>query len=106
MLQKSTLKIKLYLNSTYALLMLYLNSTTHLHSRQILPGREHARIQLITMKFSREFLSNTANTDTRQANTDTRQANTDTRQADTDTRQADTDTRQADTECSVQVELK
>ena len=70
-----------------------------MHSRQKLPGSEHARIQLITVKFSREFLSNTANTDTGQANTDTGQA-------DTDTRQADTDTRQANTECSVQVELK
>ena len=84
-------KIKLYLNSTYTLLKLYLNSTTHLHSRQILPSREDARIQLITVKFSREFLSNTANTDTGQANTDTGQANT--------------DTGQADTECSVQVEF-
>ena len=91
MLQKSTPKIKLYRSSTYALPKLYRNSTTHLHSRQILPGREHARIQLITVKFSREFLSNTANTDTGQANTDTGQANT--------------DTRQADTECSVQVEF-
>ena len=81
MLQKSTSKIKLYLSSTYTLPKLYRNSTTHLHSRQILPGREHARIQLITVKFSREFLSNTANTDTGQANTDTGQANTDTRQA-------------------------
>ena len=84
-------KIKLYLNSTYTLPILYLNSTTYLHSRQILPGREHARIQLITVKFSREFLSNTADTDTGQANTDTGQANT--------------DTGQADTECSVQVEF-
>ena len=84
MLQKPMPKIKLYLNSTYALPKLYLNSTTHLHSRQILPSREDARIQLITVKFSREFLSNTANTDTGQADTDTGQANTDTRQADTE----------------------
>ena len=84
MLKKSTSKIKLYLNSTYVLLKLYWNSTTHLHSRQILPGRKPARIQLTTVKFSREFLSNTANTDTGQADTDTGQANTDTGQADTD----------------------
>ena len=75
MLQKSTSKIKLYLNSTYALPKLYLNSTTHLHSRQILPSREDARIQLITVKFSREFLSNTANTEARQQHRDYREDN-------------------------------